>query len=97
MGTFLKVVGIIVLIFGILFIILLVVGMGSIFGLRSLTQPYTLPSPGEENFPPTPFVGGLSWLGGIGSIVGGFGIIVCGVVLFCIGSIYNDVKNLREP
>lgn len=96
MGTFLRIVGVIVLIFGVLFIVLSVVGMGNIFGLRRIGQPYTLPSPGEENFPSMPFWGGLAWLGGVGGILGGFGIMVCGVTLFCIGSIYNDVKNLQK-
>lgn len=96
MGTFLKVVGIIVLVFGVIFIVLSVIGMGSFLGM--LTSSYPLPSPGEENFPPMPtppMMGGLAWMGGIGGIVAGFGIIVLGVALFCIGAIYNDVRVLR--
>ncbi|MEN3186499.1 MAG: hypothetical protein ABDK94_03740 [Atribacterota bacterium] len=96
MGTFLKVVGIIVLVFGAIFIVLSVIGMGSF--LEMLTSSYPLPSPGEENFPMTPappIMGGLAWMGGIGGILGGFGIVVLGVSLFCIGAIYNDVKALK--
>ncbi|MGB9553634.1 MAG: hypothetical protein ACPL7L_04600 [bacterium] len=93
MGTFLKVVGIIVLVFGALFIVLSVVGMGSLFG--GLYRSFPMPSPGEENFPGGPLLGGLAWMSGIGGIVGGFAIIVLGITLFCIGSIYNDVRFLR--
>jgi len=93
MGTFLKVVGIVVLVFGALFIVLSIIGMGSLFG--TLSQPFTLPSPGEEIPPSSPLIGGLAWMGGIGGILGGFGIVVLGVALFCIGSIYNDVRSLR--
>lgn len=95
MGTFLRVVGVIVLVFGALVVVLSVVGFGSFFSMP--IQPFTLPAPGEENFPSSPpLVGGLAWMGGIGGILGGFGTIVLGVALFCIGSIYNDVRALRE-
>lgn len=87
MGTFLRIVGIIAMCFGVAFAILVLSGIGSWMGaLNQSTMP---------NEPFMPF-SGMLWAGGFGGILGGFGIFVGGASLFCLGTIYNEVKSLRS-
>ncbi|MCX7730881.1 MAG: hypothetical protein N2205_06665 [Candidatus Caldatribacterium sp.] len=80
MGTFLRVVGIVAMCFGIAFAALVLLGMWN--WMEALNQSTT------------PFPGVL-WTGSFGGVLGGFGIFVGGASLFCLGTIYNDVKALR--
>ncbi|HXL02334.1 MAG TPA: hypothetical protein PK016_04350 [Candidatus Atribacteria bacterium] len=98
MGTFLKVVGIAFFCLGIVAIIFSLVGMST----QKSSPSYSLPPPGEEfyPFPEEEFFSStsdfFSKLAGIGGILGGFGVLVGGAALFCLGSIYNDVRSLKN-
>ena len=97
MGTFLKVVGVVFLCLGIVAIIFSLIGMST-----QKSSSYSLPPPGEEfyPFPEEEFFSStsdfFSKLAGIGGILGGFGVLVGGAALFCLGSIYNDVRSLKN-
>lgn len=90
MGTFLKVAGILVLIAGIVMIFLSVAGM---WWLGYWTSP-----PGaqeEEQMLPLPW-GMVALAERLGAVAGGVLVFLAGAALFCVGSIYNDIKELKS-
>jgi len=89
MGTFLKVVGIIVVVLGVVVVVASLLGVGSWF---SFTRAYPML---PEEAPPN-YWQGFWLLGGIGGVFAGLGVLIAGVALFCLGSIYNDVKSLKR-
>lgn len=88
MGTFLKIVGIAVLIFGIIVIVFALLGMGRYFSFLS-----TPDISGES----TPMIPWMSWsiAGNIGGAIGGFIVVIGGVALYCLGTIYNIVIDIK--
>ncbi len=98
MGTFLKVIGVAFFCLGIVAIIFSLIGMSK----PKSPSYYSLPPPGEDfyPFPEEEFFSStsdfFSKLAGIGGILGGVGALVSGAALFCLGSIYNDVKSLKK-
>ena len=88
MGTFLKIVGIIVLIFGIIVIVFSLFGLGRFLGFLG-TQEMT----GESNT----MMPWMNWTlaGNIGGAVGGVIFIIGGAALYCLGTIYNNVKEIK--
>ncbi len=86
MGTFLRIVGIVAMGFGVVFAVLVLSGM---WGWMRVADQSALP---DESF--MPFVHFL-WAQGFGGVLGGFGIFVGGASLFCLGTIYNEVRLLR--
>jgi|UniRef100_A0A7V3YH37 hypothetical protein len=89
MGTFLRIVGIVVMCLGVVLAVFTVIGVRGWIGF--LTQ--SVPSE-EPSFAPPPF-SDLVWAGGFGGVLGGFGLFVGGASLFCLGTIYNEVRSLR--
>lgn len=80
MGTFLRIVGVVAMCLGIAFAAFVLLGMWNWMGaLHQSTAPFP----------------GILWSGSFGGVLGGFGIFVGGASLFCLGTIYNDVKSLR--
>ncbi len=88
MGTFLKVIGIIVVVFGILVVVF------SLFGAGRFLNFMTSPGTTEESAPMMPWTG-MALAGGIGGALGGLGILIGGVALYCLGTIYNDIKDIK--
>lgn len=89
MGTFLRIVGVVVMCLGV------ALAVFAILGARGWLQSLGQSSPMPEEMPSfTPF-SMLAWAGGFGGILGGFGMVVGGASLFCLGTIYNEVKSLR--
>lgn len=86
MGTFLRVVGIVAMIFGVAFAVLVLSGAWGWMGAMNQST-----MPGESLVP----FAHLVWAQGLGGVLGGFGIFVGGASLFCLGTIYNEVKLLR--
>ncbi len=90
MGTFLKVAGVVVLIAGAALIILSIAGM---WWFADWVSP-----PGvdfEENVLPMPW-GAFALAQRLGVMLGGVLIILGGAALFCLGNIYNDVRQLKD-
>ncbi len=93
MGTFLRIVGIIVMIFGIAVAVFSVLGLGSFMQFFQSSSSEFTPFEGEE-FPPMQEM--RPWMGGaVGAALAGFGVFVGGAALFCLGSIYNEVRKMR--
>ena len=88
MGTFLKVIGIIVLIFGVIVIVF------SLFGFGRFLNFMSTPGVTDESTTMMPWTG-MAMAGGIGGAIGGLAIIISGVALYCLGTIYNDIKNIK--
>ncbi|MGQ9622735.1 MAG: hypothetical protein ACUVTO_04730 [Candidatus Caldatribacteriaceae bacterium] len=89
MGTFLRVVGIIVMCVGVVFAVF------AVFGVRGWMHFLGQSSLVPEETPSFGPLSGFVWAGGLGGILGGFGMVVGGAALFCLGTIYNEVKSLR--
>lgn len=93
MGTFLKVVGIIIIVITILGFILSIISTQ--VGFLNITELF-------KNFDPEissslgPVVSVIQTIWIIISIIISFFTIVFGVSLYVLGSIYNDVRHLRE-
>ncbi len=95
MGTFLRIVGIIVMIFGIAVAVFSILGLGSFIQFFQSSSSEFAPFEGEE-FPPMQEMRPWMWMGGaVGAALAGFGTFVGGAALFCLGSIYNEVRKLR--
>lgn len=75
MGTFLRIVGIVVMCLGVVLAVFTVIGVRGWIGF--LTQ--SVPSE-EPSFAPPPF-SDLVWAGGFGGVLGGFGLFVGGAPL----------------
>uniref|UniRef100_A0A7V4TWC4 Uncharacterized protein n=1 Tax=Candidatus Caldatribacterium saccharofermentans TaxID=1454753 RepID=A0A7V4TWC4_9BACT len=88
MGTFLRIVGIVVMCLGVVLAVFTVIGVRGWMGFLAQSTP-----PGGPSFVP-PF-SDLVWAGGFGGVLGGFGLFVGGASLFCLGTIYNEVRSLR--
>lgn len=88
MGTFLKIIGIITLVFGIIVIVFTLLGMSRF--LSFLNAPNML----NESATMMP---GMSWTiaGNIGGVIGGLVIIIGGAALYCLGAIYNNVIGIK--
>jgi multisubunit Na+/H+ antiporter MnhG subunit len=88
MGTFLKIIGIITLVFGIIVIVF------TLFGMSSFLSFLTVPNFPNES---TTMMPGTGWTiaGNISGAIGGFVIIISGAALYCLGDIYNNVKEMK--
>ena len=88
MGTFLKIIGIITLVFGIIVIVF------TLFGISRFLSFLTVPNLPNESSTMMP---GTSWAiaGNISGAIGGLVIIIGGAALYCLGAIYNNVIGIK--
>ncbi|NLJ48255.1 MAG: hypothetical protein GX428_01510 [Candidatus Atribacteria bacterium] len=88
MGTFLKIVGIIALVFGIIIIVFTLFGMSRFLSFLTASN---LPNESSTMMP------GTSWkiAENIHGAIGGLVIIIGGVALYCLGAIYNNVMDMK--
>ena len=93
MGTFLKVVGIIIIVITIIGLILSIISTQ--VGLLNITELFKNINP-EISSSLGPVVSAIQIIWIIISAIFSFFIIVFGVSLYVLGSIYNDVRNIRE-
>jgi len=89
MGTFLKIIGIIVFVFGIIVIVF------TLFGMSRFLSFLSSPNMPSES---TPFMPGMNWTiaGDIGGAIGGLVILVGGAALYCLGAIYNNIMDMKS-
>ncbi|MEI6158007.1 MAG: hypothetical protein WCP87_06560, partial [Atribacterota bacterium] len=87
MGTFLRVIGIIVIIIGIAVMVFSFIGTGGLLNFMNKNMGTSF-APGTDQNVTIPWVGMA--LAGAGGAIGGFAILIGGVVLLALGTIYND-------